>query len=79
MEADNARCGQCGLGVLADVARLVLRAYFAHYEYTLDEKYLRETAYPIMKKAAEFYCDYLVEDRDGYLIAAPSTSPENNF
>lgn len=52
---------------------------FAHYEYTLDEKYLRETAYPIMKKAAEFYCDYLVEDRDGYLIAAPSTSPENNF
>lgn len=32
-----------------------------------------------MKKAAEFYCDYLVEDRDGYLIAAPSTSPENNF
>ena len=22
---------------------------FAHYEYTMDEKYLRETAYPIMK------------------------------
>ncbi len=52
---------------------------FAHYEYTLDEKYLRETAYPIMKKAAQFYIDYLVEDKDGYLIAAPSTSPENLF
>lgn len=52
---------------------------FAHYEYTLDKDYLETTAYPIMKKAAEFYCDYLVEDKDGYLIAAPSTSPENNF
>lgn len=52
---------------------------FAHYEYTLDKDYLENTAYPIMKKAAEFYCDYLVEDKDGYLIAAPSTSPENNF
>lgn len=52
---------------------------FAHYEYTLDKDYLENTAYPIMKKAAEFYCDYLVEDKNGYLIAAPSTSPENNF
>ena len=40
---------------------------FAHYEDTMDEKYLRETAYPIMKKSAEFYCAYLVEDKDGYL------------
>ena len=52
---------------------------FAHYEYTKDIDFLRDTAYPIMKKAAKFYTDYLVEDKDGYLIAAPSTSPENNF
>ncbi len=52
---------------------------FAHYEYTKDVGFLKETAYPIMKKAAEFYIDYLVEDKNGHLIAAPSTSPENVF
>lgn len=55
------------------------RHIYEHYEYTLDKEYLRDTAYPIMKKAAEFYLDMLVEDKDGYLIIAPSTSPENEF
>lgn len=55
------------------------RHIYDHYEYTLDLDYLRDTAYPIMKKAAEFYLDLLVEDKDGYLIIAPSTSPENSF
>lgn len=52
---------------------------YEHYEYTLDQDYLRDTAYPIMKKAAAFYLDMLVPDQDGYLIIAPSTSPENSF
>ncbi|MCL2513261.1 MAG: glycoside hydrolase N-terminal domain-containing protein [Oscillospiraceae bacterium] len=52
---------------------------FEHYEYTLDADYLRETAYPVMKKAAEFFADVLTEDKEGYLIFAPSTSPENTF
>ncbi len=52
---------------------------YNHYLYTLDKKYLEETAYPIMKKATEFMLDLLIEDKDGYLILAPSTSPENEF
>ncbi|WP_141503099.1 glycoside hydrolase family 95 protein [Paenibacillus luteus] len=52
---------------------------FEHYEYTLDYRFLQETAYPIMKSAAQFYVDLLVEDEDGYLILSPSTSPENAF
>ncbi|MDR1629093.1 MAG: glycoside hydrolase family 95 protein [Oscillospiraceae bacterium] len=52
---------------------------FDHYLYTHDEKFLKETAYPVMKKAAAFYADLLVEDENGYLILAPATSPENNF
>jgi len=53
---------------------------FTHYEYTLDDDYLRERAYPILKEAAEFFVDYMVEDpRTGYLITGPSTSPENSF
>ncbi len=52
---------------------------FNHYLYTNDIDYLRETAYPIMKKCIQFILDLLVEDKDGYLIMAPSTSPENEF
>ncbi|HZK39409.1 MAG TPA: glycoside hydrolase family 95 protein [Clostridia bacterium] len=55
------------------------RHLYEHYEYTLDKDFLSTTAYPILKAAAEFYLAILVEDKDGYLIAAPSTSPENTF
>jgi len=51
---------------------------FEYYQYTLDKDYLREIAYPIMKGAAEFCLDWLVE-KDGYLVTAPSTSPENVY
>jgi len=50
-----------------------------HYQFTRDKKFLKETAYPLMKGAALFTLDWLVEDKDGYLITAPSTSPENDF
>lgn len=52
---------------------------FNHYLYTNDKEYLKETAYPIMKKCIQFILDLLIEDKDGYLIMAPSTSPENEF
>ena len=46
-----------------------------HYQYTLDRDFLREY-YPIMKGAADFYLDYMVE-RDGELLVVPSVSPEH--
>jgi len=49
-----------------------------HYSFTGDKKYLEDWAYPIMKEAAMFCFDWLVE-KDGYLVTAPSTSPENLF
>ena len=52
---------------------------YAHYEYTADENFLRETAYPILRKAAEFYLTLLVDDGQGRLIFSPATSPENEF
>ena len=55
------------------------RHLYEHYEYSLDKDFLKETAEPIMKAAAEFYLAVLVENREGYLIFAPSTSPENTF
>ena len=50
-----------------------------YYSFSRDIDYLRDTAYPIMKEAAEFYLDYLTENKDGYLVCSPSTSPENSF
>ena len=50
-----------------------------HYQFTGDKKFLRETAYPLMKGAVEFTLDWLAEDKQGYLVTAPATSPENAF
>lgn len=51
---------------------------FEHYRFTADKKFLKDFAYPIMKGAAEFCMDWLVM-KDGYLVTAPSTSPENAY
>ncbi|QMV42860.1 glycoside hydrolase family 95 protein [Cohnella cholangitidis] len=50
-----------------------------HYAYNGDADFLRDVAYPIMKEAAMFCLDYLVEDENGNLVSSPSTSPENTF
>jgi alpha-L-fucosidase 2 len=50
-----------------------------HYAFGGDREYLRATAYPVMKSAAEFCLDWLVPNRDGRLTTCPSVSTENNF
>lgn len=54
------------------------RNVFEYYEYTLDENYLRETAYPLMKSAADFYKSIL-RFIDGKMVVSPATSPENQY
>ena len=54
------------------------RHLWDHYIFSGDSQFLVERAYPIMKGAAQFYLDYLVEDpRSGRLVTCPSNSPEN--
>lgn len=48
-----------------------------HYEYTKDHDFLRK-AYPILAEAALFFLDYM-EEKDGYLVTNPSSSPENVY
>jgi alpha-L-fucosidase 2 len=50
-----------------------------HYAFGGDKKFLRETAWPLMKGAAEFCLDWLVDDGAGHLVTMPSTSPELGF
>jgi alpha-L-fucosidase 2 len=48
-----------------------------HYLYTRDKQFLRDTAYPLMKGAAQFFVDALVRDpKTGKLETGPSNSPE---
>lgn len=49
-----------------------------HYLFTQDKNFLKNKAYPIMKEAALFFNSFLVKDPvTGYLISAPSNSPEH--
>lgn len=53
---------------------------WSHYLYTRDNDYLRRTGYPLLKRTAEFFMDYMVKDpRTGYLVTGPSISPENGY
>lgn len=56
----------------------LLQHYWKHWRYTLDETFLRERFYPILREVCRFYLDYLVED-NGRLIIIPSESPENRI
>jgi alpha-L-fucosidase 2 len=48
-----------------------------HYLYTGDKAYLA-SIYPVMKGAATFYIDYLVEHpKNHWLVLCPDMSPEN--
>jgi alpha-L-fucosidase 2 len=49
-----------------------------HYLFTGDRKFL-ERVYPLMKGAAEFCLDWLIEDKNGKLTTCPSFSTENDF
>ncbi len=55
-----------------------------HYDFSGDEEFLRQRAYPALKQAAEFMLDFLVEiprgnPFAGRLATNPTSSPENAF
>ncbi|MGV3761669.1 glycoside hydrolase family 95 protein [Parapedobacter sp.] len=50
-----------------------------HYLFTMDTDYLRDV-YPVLRDAALFYHHMLIkEPTHGWLVTAPSVSPENAF
>ena len=54
--------------------------YWQHYLFTKDIDFLKKRALPVLEAIAYFYSDWIIEDkRDGTLISAPSTSPENRY
>ena len=59
----------------------LVNALWDHYLFNLDIEYLRSTAYPLMKGAAEFCMAWLIKNPNNpdELITSPSTSPENEY
>src|SRR5262249_1340069 len=50
-----------------------------HYQYTGDGSFLANTAYPLMKGAAQFFQGYLIPHKTyGWLVSNPSYSPEHD-
>lgn len=71
-------------GVWPMGAAWLVRDMMEYYRFNGDKAFLRERAYPLMKGAAEFMLDFLVEAPEGTpvagkLVTNPSHSPENYF
>jgi len=59
----------------------LVNTLWERYLFTQDKDYLRQVALPLMKGAADFCVDWLIDNprQPGELITAPSTSPENEY
>ena len=59
----------------------LVNTLWERYQFTQDKEYLKNIAYPLMKGAADFCMNWLIESPlvPGELITAPSTSPENEY
>ncbi|MBI3921806.1 MAG: glycoside hydrolase family 95 protein, partial [Armatimonadetes bacterium] len=68
-----------GWDVWTGAAAWLAQHFWWRYEYSLDEQFLRDRAYPFIKEVAAFYQTYLVRDPQGRLVPVPSQSPENYF
>lgn len=51
--------------------------FWEHYAFTGDKKYLKQTAWPVMKETCEFWMDHLKELPDGKLVVPDGWSPEH--
>jgi len=72
--------GKTGYGMWPMGAAWCSDHFWEHFDFTCDTSFLREKAYPVLKDAALFFVDFLVENPEtGLLVSGPSMSPENTF
>lgn len=66
-------------GAFSTAGAWCCRHIWEHWLYTGDDAFLKEH-YPLIRGSALFFLDFLVKDpRTGYLVTAPSNSPENHY
>ncbi|MDQ6480156.1 glycoside hydrolase family 95 protein [Dyadobacter sp. LHD-138] len=53
--------------------------YWERYLFHGDKKFLKNEVYPLLKGAVQFYNDWLVPNKEGYLVTPVGHSPEHSF
>ncbi len=72
--------GNAQYGMWPTGAAWTSRHLWESYRFNGNKNFLRERAFPVLKEAAEFFLDWLVENPEtGKLVSGPATSPENVF
>ncbi|MBQ3079094.1 MAG: glycoside hydrolase N-terminal domain-containing protein [Clostridia bacterium] len=76
----GAKLPGCGVYALWQMSSgWFMRHLWEYYSFTMDDDFLQDEAWPIIKKAAEFYLSQLIENADGKKVIGPTTSPENRY
>ncbi|MCU1314328.1 MAG: Alpha-L-fucosidase [Acidobacteriaceae bacterium] len=70
--------GSPGWGIFVTAGVWIALQMWDHWTFNGDIEFLRNTAYPVLREAAEFFLAYLTtEPKHGWLVTGPSDSPEN--
>lgn len=70
---------QVSWGLTSTCSGWLCQHLWDHYLFSGDRRFL-EWAYPVLRGSAEFYLQTLITDPpNGWLVTAPSNSPENAF
>ncbi len=61
------------------VAGWLTSHFWEHYLFNGDKYFLKEEVFPLLKGAVLFYKDWLIPNKDGYLVTPVGHSPEQAF
>jgi hypothetical protein len=56
---------------------LVSKPLWLYYRYGGDRRFLRRTAYPVLRECARFCAAYVAQEGDGFYHIVPTVSPEH--
>jgi alpha-L-fucosidase 2 len=70
--------GSPGWGIFVTAGVWIALQMWDHWTFNGNVEFLRTTAYPVLREAAEFFLAYMTtEPKHGWLVTGPSDSPEN--
>lgn len=69
----------CSCSFWPMVAGWLTSHLWEHYLFTGDKLFLKNEVYPLLRGAVVFYNDWLIPNKDGYLVTPVGHSPEQQF
>lgn len=68
-----------GWGTFPMAGPWLVTQLYDHYQFTGNQEFLENILLPTMQGSVEFVLSFLVKDKNGYYVTAPSNSPENTY